>query len=248
MRDRMAMIILETLEEACQEQGMEMLWEAPVVKFADARDAGFVRLKELVGEAHYLPRDYLADAASVLTYFLPFRREIGRGNQGGELASAAWAEAYLVTNRLFPLVNGALIRAIETLGFSACQPTDAGMISLEEPSSRWSQRHVAHLAGHGTFGLNNMLISDRGCMGRYGSIVTTLPVDPDPIPTEERCLYKARGICGLCAERCVVGALRRDGFDRMKCLAQCMVNDAKYPGADVCGKCMVELPCSHMMK
>ena len=36
-----------------------------------------------------------------------------------------------------------------------------------------------------------------------------------------------------------------EGFDRFKCLRQCLKNMARYPGADVCGKCIVELPCSY---
>ena len=107
------------------------------------------------------------------------------------------------------------------------------MISEENPRSRWSQRHVAYLAGHGTFGLNNMLISDAGSVGRYFSIVTGLELPVGGPVLQERCLWKQDGSCGLCVQRCEAGALTTESFDRFKCLARCLENMQKYPGADV---------------
>lgn len=86
------------------------------------------------------------------------------------------------------------------------------MINDGFPRSKWSQRHVAYVCGHGTFGLNNMLISDRGCVGRYYSIITALPIETDPVVTEERCLYKRNGGCKLCVKRCVAEALTEKEF------------------------------------
>lgn len=244
MHKKFEKLIWDTMAQYCLEHEKENIWERPLVRFADAHDKKFEQLKELVVSDHYLPTDYLENAASVLSYFIPFRREISASNKDGFLSSQAWADAYLVTNDMFTVINDALVQAVRDMGYDACPPFDAGMISMDMPYSRWSQRHVAYIAGHGTFGINNMLISDKGSVGRYASIIMSLPVDADPIPTQERCLYKKDGSCGLCMSRCEVGALRVDSFDRIKCLGQCMRNYEKYPGADVCGKCVVELPCS----
>ena len=146
------------------------------------------------------------------------------------------------------MINEQLVHHIrQELGYNAAVPVDAGMISMEEPRSRWSQRHVAYLAGHGSFGKNNMLISDKGSVGRYFSVVTALNVTPDVPVLQERCLWKQDGSCGLCMSRCHAGALTEAGFDRFRCLEQCLVNMKRYPGADVCGKCTVELPCSYQI-
>lgn len=74
-------------------------------------------------------------------------------------------------------------------------------------------------------------------------MVTDLPVVPDNIVKEERCLYKSEGICGICAERCVNSALTTTGFDRKKCYEMCEENFSIH-NSDVCGKCVVGLPCS----
>ena len=72
-----------------------------------------------------------------------------------------------------------------------------------------------------TFGLNNMLITKKGCCGRINTIVTDLDVPPDRPMEEELCLYKRSGKCGLCTDRCPSGALTREGFDRERCFQVC---------------------------
>ena len=246
MRQRVEEKIWQMILEYCRQREISVIWKKPIARFADAAHTGFASLRELVTPEHYVPQDFLPNAKNVLSWFLPFLPEVGCGNLEGKLSSAQWATAYLVTNEMAAYINEQLARYIrEELGFDAAVPIDAGMISMENPRSRWSQRHVAYLAGHGTFGLNNMLISDAGAVGRYFSIVTTLEVNPDQPIREERCLWKKDGSCGACVKQCKAGALTTAGFDRFACLKQCLINMEQYPGADVCGKCTVELPCSY---
>ena len=238
--------IRQLIMDYCREKELPIIWRGPIVRFTDANDPGFEKLREIVDPEHHLPADYLKNAKNALSWFLPFLPEVGKGNLPGELSSPQWADAYLTTNEMAAWVNERLVCHIrEELGADAAVPVDAGMISTDNPRSRWSQRHVAYLAGHGTFGKNNMLISDAGSAGRYFSVVTTLPVEPDKPAEGERCLWKKNGSCGVCMARCKAGALTENGFDRFKCLAQCLINMERYPGADVCGKCTVELPCSY---
>ena len=248
MRQNMEEKIWQLIERYCQERSLPILWRKPIVRFADATNPGFAQLRRIVDSGHHMPQDYLPDAKNVLSWFLPFLPEVGNNNLPGQLCSAQWADVYLVTNEMAAWINEQLVQFLkEEYAVSAAVPTDAGMIGMDNPRSRWSQRHVAYLAGHGTFGKNNMLISDAGSVGRYFSVVTALNVSPDAPVTEERCLWKRDGSCGLCIKRCPVAALTEAGFDRYKCLDQCLKNMARFPGADVCGKCTVELPCSYQI-
>lgn len=227
-----------------QKNGLEPIWEPPLVRCAEACDPLFARLKEVVVPSHYLPEDYLPGARTVISWFIPFRKSIADGNRDGFYCSAAWAGAYLNTNAMAAWLNERLAENIRARGGRAAIPHDTGMISREIIRSRWSQKHVAWIAGHGSFGLNNMLISDVGCVGRYYSLVTDLETRPDPRVREERCLYRKSGACGRCVRRCPTGALGAEAFDRRVCLEMCESNEARYPGADICGKCVVGLPCS----
>ena len=228
----------------CEKNSLTRIWKTPIIKYADAQSPGMLRLKEIISPQHALPQDFLPEATVVLSYFLPFQEEIAKSNIAGQEASATWANAYLTTNTMAAHLNEHLKKWIEANGYQAEIPKEAAAFRKELLISAWSQRHIAYLAGHGTFGMNNLLISDVGSCGRYFSLITTLPVTPDTPVAKERCLYKKNGTCGICLKRCFSGALQASGFDRHKCYATCQVNEAKYPGASVCGKCVVGLPCS----
>lgn len=244
MREHIGKSIDRYLDGHCVRTGMERIWKAPLVKFADARRESMGVLRELVIADHFMADDFLPGATIVVSYFLPFAESVAASNLNGREASAEWAQAYSVTNDVAATLNDHLVEVVNGMGHRAAVPKNIGLISRDVLLSRWSQRHVAWLAGHGAFGINNMLISEAGCCGRYFSIVTDLPATPDAAATRERCLYKLKGTCKACVRRCVAGALREDGFDRDKCYEMCLINEAAHPGADVCGKCDVGLPCS----
>lgn len=117
--------------------------------------------------------------------------------------------------------------------------------------SDWSHRSSAVIAGIGKFGINNMLITEQGCCGRIGSTITDWELTVDERSEGEYCLYKAKGICGKCMDKCVNDAfsvVNNDViYDRYKCNEQ--IYDKIVPQwpigpGDTCGKCMCGLPCS----
>lgn len=246
MKQKLEQAIWEYIGRYCEQKGIENIWEKPIVKFADAKNPLFESLKELVVKDHYHPTDFLPNASIVLSYYLPFQKQIGQSNVGNTLPSDAWVKAYIDTTDMANGIHCYLAAYLQNRGVASVTPTNIKMISKEIPMSRWSQRHVAFIAGQGTFGVNNMLISEKGCAGRYFSIVTDLDVESDLVVTKERCLYKKNGTCKVCVERCIADAFTDNGFDRFKCLKQCLKNQDLYPGAGVCGKCVAGLPCSYL--
>lgn len=246
MRQRIKEKLWDLIREDCAEHNQSLLWPEVIVRYTDARDPYFEKLKELIRPDHHMPSDFLPGARTVISWFLPFLPEIEKSNRGGDLPSDAWADAYIVTNAMAARVNEKLCAWLREMpGEDAAVPFDAGMLGKEIPWSLWSQRHVAWLAGQGTFGINNMLITELGCVGRYFSTVTTVEVPYDSPVTEERCLYKRNGSCGICRKNCPVGALTAEGFDRYRCMNRLNQNQAAHSPASVCGKCLVGLPCSH---
>ena len=113
--------------------------------------------------------------------------------------------------------------------------------------SDWSHKHVAFIAGLGNFGVHQVFITEKGCCGRLGSVVTDAIINPSKKPEMEFCLYKHDKSCEKCVERCIFGALKITSFDRYKCYEICQGNGRFYSllgKADVCGKCICGVPCS----
>ncbi|MCD7897374.1 MAG: hypothetical protein LUG50_11980 [Planctomycetaceae bacterium] len=243
MKATITAIVQNFIDAYRAEHALPDYWRPVRVRLGDAGREEVKLLQTIVKPDHYLPDDILPGANTLISYFLPFRDWLaGTNNQPG-IASPEWAAAYIATNTMAANLNAHLRDALHSLGHRAAVPENIGF-TPEELMSRWSQRHIAWLSGHGTFGVNRMLISPDGCTGRYFSIVAVLPTRHDDILPEELCLYKRNGTCGLCMRRCPQGALTPDGFDRRKCWEQCLGNDRLYPGAQVCGKCVVGMPCS----
>ncbi len=222
-------------------------WREPLVGVASAADPLFAELKRVASPDHLLPRDLLPEARTVVVFFLPFAKDIPRGIVHGELSSGAWSQAYQETNDLIASACDRVKRLLEAQGFSAATTPATHNFDPLTLLSRWSHRHVAWVAGLGGFGLNNMLITEKGCCGRLGSLVTTAVIQADPRPRREACLFRRDSSCTRCVGRCPVGALSPEGFDRQRCHARCTLNaslDRPWGGWTVCGKCLVGLPCS----
>jgi epoxyqueuosine reductase QueG len=223
-------------------------WEMPLVAYARADDPLFAQLKNLAGPIHETPSDFLKEAKTVIAYFVPFKEEVIKSNLKGRYCSQAWALAYVETNQLIAALNWRLEEALIKEGHQAVFVPATHNFDPKTLLSGWSHRSVAYIAGLGTFGINHMLITKAGCCGRIGSLVTDLELEATPRPTSEYCLHLGGGSCGRCAKKCVNRALTLDRLDKHKCYEMCLLNANRQADlesiADVCGKCLVGVPCS----
>ena len=231
-------------------------WGIPICGVADANDRLYTELKKIVGPWHLLPSEILPQAQSVVVFFIPLAHSIVNSNIEGEESSLEWDTAYLETNLLIAETVNDLCSKIEERGYKATKipPTSDNEIEKNngDPSltSCWSQRSSAYIAGIGTFGINNMIITEQGCCGRIGSFVTEWKLPPTPRPDTEYCLYKLNGSCAECVKRCPCKALYlKDGqarYDKIRCKAQVdkFIRTLPLGAADTCGKCKAPLPCS----
>jgi len=222
-------------------------WKTPLVGFASVDDPFFEKLPAITHLGHSHPLDLFPGGQTVIAFFLPFFDDVGRSNAKDRLSSDKWCSAYIETNELVKNLGDRLqswfkTRGWESLTFPATHNWDEKTLI-----SDWSHRHVAYIAGLGTFGINNMLITSKGCDGRFGTFVTSASLKPSTLQTEEACLYKYDGTCGVCVKKCVNGALTHGGFDRFKCYEMCLENEKEHRHlgyADVCGKCLSGIPCA----
>lgn len=266
MKEKITNMIHRFVKDYEEKADISTKWGEPLVGFADANHPDLLNLKELITPTHGLPTDVLSDASIVIAYFVPFTKELAATNGiSRDIASAEWALAYEETNAMFGKLNEYIIEELKKIGYRAGVSPEATTFDQKILKSNWSHRHFARVAGMGTFGVNNMLINKIGCCGRYSTIVTNLDAQPDePLPGEY-CLYKKNGSCGVCVKRCPAGALTLDGYDRHKCYTVLRKNAELYTefgssyadesgeqansvGSEVCGKCVVNMPCSFFRK
>lgn len=233
-------------------------WGEPLVGFADAE---IVKKNAAdIADTHGVPEDALSGATVVVAYFVPFLKDMAETNIDSGLASSEWACAYEETNTMLSKINEHLIEELNRKGYKAAVHPEAGSFDRENLISNWSHRHIAFLAGLGTFGINNMLITEQGCCGRYSTVITNLDIDSDQPRNDELCRYKADGSCKACIYKCPSGALTTEGFNRQKCYQICMKNAVVHTsfgnsygtpgeaavGSEVCGKCIAGMPCAFL--
>ncbi len=226
-------------------------WRSPLVGVASAEDPLLGELKRVVDPKHAMPDEILQGARSIIVFFLPFQRWLAEENdEHGTFAAQSWAHAYITTNQLIGAINEHLQDRLRDQGQQAAVTPATHNFDQQKLVSLWSHKHLAYVAGLGTFGHNHLLITASGCCGRLGSLVTTMPIEATPRPASEWCLHNAGRRCLACVSKCRYGALYKTRYNRQACYRQCLKNDAHYsqlPLVDVCGKCACQVPCSHQI-
>lgn len=256
------MEICDYVKKYSDECNISTEWGTPLVGFANASHPYILSLKEIISPLHSIPTEMLDNAATVIAYYVPFTPDLAKTNLRFErLASPEWALAYEQTNTMFKSLNTHMIEYLGDMGYKAAVSKEASTFDKENLISNWSQRHFAYAAGLGTFGLNNMLITKRGCCGRFSTIVTNMDVEQDVPLSEELCLFKKNGSCSICVQNCPVGAIGASGYERQKCYSLIKENakiytefgssyldetgeNANSEGSEVCGRCITSSPCA----
>ena len=223
-------------------------YREPLLQFAPAGDPRFLELRRIVEPTHMLPHDLLPGARSVVAFFLPFARWVVEANaQHREQVAPEWAMAYVETNALIGRITARLIESLAGQGVSAAAQPATHNFDPVSLVCRWAHKSVAVIAGLGSFGLHQMVITDAGCAGRFGSLVLDAELPLMSVEPKERCLYFHDGSCLECVQRCPVGALDPSRpLDKQLCRRHQKTVAQKYgvvTPADVCGKCAIG-PCS----
>ena len=223
-------------------------YREPLVGFVAADDLRFPDLRRVVGPAHVLPQELLPGARAVVSFFLPFARDVVDANaRHKEQVAREWALAYVETNALIGRITAQLIEILAVQGVRAVAEPATHNFDPETLESRWSHKSMAVMAGLGSFGLHQMVITDSGCAGRFGSLILGAGLAGTPRPPKERCLYFHDGSCLECVQRCPVSALdANEPLDKQRCWAHLLEMAPRHLDlgvVDACGKCALG-PCS----
>ncbi|MHB8077399.1 MAG: 4Fe-4S binding protein [Desulfosporosinus fructosivorans] len=225
------------------ELNISKVFDDPLVGIAAADDPLFYQLKMEPdkGGRFLVPKDWMPDAQTVISYFLPFTEQVRKTNVDDELPSLPWVYGRIEGEKINEAIRRHLIEKVTNLNGKAMAPLLDTSYSIEKKQSNWSERHVAYIAGLGTFSLSRSLITIKGTSGRFGSIITNLPLEITSRSYTELTEYCID--CGECILRCPSQAITSEGMDIWKCsdyLDQMKIRFAPRYG---CGKCQIMVPC-----
>jgi epoxyqueuosine reductase len=252
--------------------------DEPVIAFANGDDPIFQDLKTVIGEFHLTPREIMekyiegkrwrfgitnsVDSISVVSWALPLTYETRRIERTSPFGgSPRYNHSRWIGIKLYECVEQYVASLLEVLRCNAVAPTQSKLFEIKEMpggwlAANWSERHVAYASGLGTFGLNGLMITSRGCAVYLGSVVFDKSLTPTPRAASRvaNCPYYTDGSCGLCIEHCTGSAISKDGRSNVACLKNLRDEqagkvislglDKELVGpAPACGRCSTGLPC-----
>jgi len=241
-------------------------FEEPLIGFAAANDPLFSEYKRVIGDFHLTPGEIMentygvgiGEARTVVCWILPISGATRESNRREEkMPSREWALTRAHGEHFNTRLRMHLVEMLGLWGTQAVAPLLSGMWRpVLDPrvgmASTWSERHAAYAAGLGTFSLNDGFITEKGIAHRCGSIITNETITPTRKTCRDpwsNCLFSRDGSCGLCIERCPVGAISRQGHDKEKCQAFVYGELRKSAGVlygvmeTGCGLCQTRVPC-----
>lgn len=246
----------------------EKAWDEPLVRVAAGDDPLFAQIKFDIGPFYWLPEEAYALAfpddpvaakdLSVVSWALPQTdATLADQREAMTLPAERWARSRDFGEKFNCALRLHVAGTLTEAGFSAVAPERLAGFDYRQSetfgiASNWSERHTAYIAGLGTFGLSDGLITERGKAARFGSVVVRrqLPVDERSYAGhQDWCLWYAEGRCGICIRRCPPKAISPAGHDKSKCFDY--IREVTAPHAQStygteatpCGLCQVGIPC-----
>lgn len=255
-------------ENSLKNAANDRAWAEPLVGFSRGDDPIFEFYKSDIGRFYWTPAEAFSLAfpdtdvkpaeLAVVSWVLPQAENTRADNRKMDklpaerwIRSRSFGEAFnvLLARHVAGEFNGKGVQAF----VPALLPNWAWQESARYGfSSNWSERHAAHAAGLGTFGLCDGLITPKGKAMRCGSVIARVEVAPAKRPYDNPrayCLFYTNGKCRKCISRCPVGAITEAGHDKAKCKAFLYDVAAPYSKSTLgidsygCGLCQTGVPC-----
>jgi len=244
----------------------EQYFAEPMVGYADIHDPLFAEYKNIIGDFHLTPAEFLEaeyggacpESGTVISWILPVATGVRRSNRKGKkVPSLEWSHMRFFGELFNEALRKYVVALLSSRGYRTLAPAlTAQWKRIVSPevghASTWSERHAAYAAGLGTFSLSDALITRKGIAHRIGSVITELVLEPTARPYQDPydyCLKYNSGTCGACIGRCPAGAITEKGHDKEACsrfmnqVISPKVNEAYGVTISGCGLCQTKVPC-----
>lgn len=245
------------------------IFEEPLIGFTCGDNPLFQEYKKIISEDHLTPREALRlkypdaepEHVSTITWILPIARQTRISNRRETQGpSLRWNNTRFQGEDFNNDLRKYVVSLLEERGYLAIAPALPEILKnltlANGPASNWSERHVAYIAGLGTFSLTDAFITEKGITHRCGSVVTNAHFSPgEKVPGSHvaYCPFLNDGSCGVCIDRCPGGAITPQGHDKNLCrkimfeVQKPWLEGAHGPGYigayAGCGLCLTKVPC-----
>ena len=247
----------------------ELMWEKPIIGFARGDDPYFAHYKKTIGEFYWLPKEVFLmgtneaiedDQLTVISIGFPQTKETKFDQKKAvDMPSDRWLYTRGEWEGMILKITNKIIAQLEDKGINAVSLDSIKEFSRHTSkdfgiASNWSHRHTAFIAGLGTFGLSDGLITEKGKAMRFTSIILKGKIEPTKRPYEDHhdyCKFYSKNKCGACISRCPVNAITKEGHDKEACSAYLQkikkeigpdfVKNSEYISG--CGLCQSRVPC-----
>lgn len=222
----------DILSSKCKEMDIPLLGFAPVSGW-DQEQYSYIPVNER-------PENLLPGAKTAIVIGIPVPLPVL------ETAPSVWYhEVYKTVNSLLDQSAYRLATFLGEKGWVSVSLPRDGYPSLEYLQQGkpvpFSHRHAAVLAGLGSFGLNNtVLTQEYGPRVRFTTILTTAEIDEVKIPLPNQCTH-----CMRCVHQCPVGAISGEEYpidimNKKACIERSI--QLRKSGTAPCGICIAVCP------
>jgi epoxyqueuosine reductase QueG len=191
----------QEIQFKCKELGIKLVGFAPVERWENPPENLPNKFNEWIPR-DYWPQSIYPEAKTVIVIGLPVPLPIIE-----TAPSIYYHELYNTINNLLDQKAYEIATYLTSKGYPSINlPRDAYSDIdeiIKKPFAFFSHKHAAYLAGLGSFGQNNVLLTPQyGPRVRFTSIFTTAKIKPDPLKNIDYCTH-----CNKCAVNCPVGAI-----------------------------------------
>jgi epoxyqueuosine reductase len=267
IKDLVQSFIAKSPHNTMQNEAGEPAWEDALIGFASGADQIWQQYKEYVGAFHWTPwevynqhhpdKQAKPEELTIISWVLPQREGVRQSNRRAKkYPSEEWARIRIYGEAFNVALRRHVVKSLKKAKHAAVAPMLVDNWTIVKSkrfsyASSWSERHAAHAAGLGTFGLCDGLITAKGKAMRVGSVVAKISIEPTPRPYADHqayCLFFAEKTCGKCIDRCPARAITETGHDKERCRQhlnrsrEYVKKTYKFEGYG-CGLCQVGVPC-----
>ncbi len=147
-------------------------YDVPIIKYASADDPLFTEYKTIISEKHLTPKEFFDNefgagsfsGGSVISLVFPVMEEIRVSNRAQkDEPSREWSISNMNTSAFLQAIGNHITEFLAQHNYRTVCPSYSKTAQMVESFiSNWSERHIAYVAGQGTFSLNEGFISERG--------------------------------------------------------------------------------------